>query len=946
MKSYDHKAIEQKWQEAWRDAHAFETSDHVDGKENEYILFEFPYPSGNLHVGHWYAFALTDIYARFRRLQGKNVLFPIGFDAFGLPAENAAIKHNLNPREWTYQNMDTMRTQLQSMGGTFDWSREVITCDPAYYKWTQYLFLELYKAGLVQKKITTVNWDPVDKTVLANEQVLPDGRAERSGALVEQKELEQWTINITKYADRLLEDVDALNWPTPIKDAQRNWIGKSEGAYITFVLANHSETIRVFTTRPDTLFGVTYLVLAPEHAHVEQLLPSIANKEAAEAYITQSKRRTERDRLIGDTQKTGVCLEGIFAINPATQEQVPVYIADYVLAGYGTGAIMAVPAHDERDHAFAELFKLPIKNVVAPRLIDERNPHVPGKEVVFREGIIAVVYNPKDDTYLTLNWPEQKWVTFVVGGMEEGEDPVEAAHREIIEETGYTNISYTRRLFGPTHTEFFAAHKNINRIAQSHVVLFTLIDETRVAVNEEESSLHNVSWVPKSALTTDMTHVEMKYILESLASGKERVVTEEGILINSGSFNGLTSAQARKQITESVNGELASTYKLRDWIVSRQRYWGCPIPMINCASCGSVPVPPEQLPVVLPDIDDFLPRDDGKSPLAKAVDWMHTNCPSCNGAAERETDTLDTFVDSSWYFLRYTDPQNTAQFADSNKLAVWMPVNFYSGGAEHTTMHLLYARFFHKALFDLGLVPASEPFTQRLNRGLILGTDGNKMSKSKGNVIDPDKEVERLGSDTVRSYLAFIGPYNEPGNYPWDPNGIVGVRRFIERAATITEHIVPQTPETVTRALHQSIKKVTEDTIRLKFNTAIAQLMTLVSAIMKEGISKEDAQIFAILLTPFAPHLAEEVWQELGGAGFVQAQKWPIHDSAVLITDTVQIAIQVNGKVRSHVEMSPQATQQEVEDVALAQEQVTRWLEGKTPKKVIYVQGKILSLVA
>jgi leucyl-tRNA synthetase len=785
MKSYDHKAIEQKWQEAWRDARAFETPDHVEGKENEYILFEFPYPSGNLHVGHWYAFALTDIYARFRRLQGKNVLFPIGFDAFGLPAENAAIKHNLNPREWTYQNMDTMRTQLQSMGGTFDWSREVITCDPSYYKWTQYLFLELYKAGLVQKKITTVNWDPVDKTVLANEQVLPDGRAERSGALVEQKELEQWTINITKYADRLLEDVDALNWPTPIKDAQRNWIGKSEGAYITFALANHSETIRVFTTRPDTLFGVTYLVLAPEHALVEQLLPHISNKESAEAYIAQTKRRTERDRLIGDTQKTGVCLEGVFAINPATQEQVPVYIADDVLAGYGTGAIMAVPAHDERDHAFAELFTLPIKEVV----------------------------------------------------------------------------------------------------------------------------------------------------------------TEEGVLINSGSFNGLTSAQAKQQITESVGGELASTYKLRDWIVSRQRYWGCPIPMINCASCGSVPVPAEQLPVVLPDIDDFLPRDDGKSPLAKAVDWMHTNCPSCNGAAERETDTLDTFVDSSWYFLRYTDPQNNTQFADPNKLAAWMPVNFYSGGAEHTTMHLLYARFFHKALFDLGLVPASEPFTQRLNRGLILGTDGNKMSKSKGNVIDPDKEVERLGSDTVRSYLAFIGPYNEPGNYPWDPNGIVGVRRFIERAATITEHIVPQTSETVTRALHQSIKKVTEDTVRLKFNTAIAQLMTLISAILKEGISSEDAKIFMVLLTPFAPHLAEELWQALGGEGFVQAQQWPVYDATLLLSDTIQIAIQINGKVRSHIEMPRESTQAEIEAVALSQEQVIRWLEGKTPKKAIYVPGKVLSLV-
>lgn len=803
MKQYDHKAIEQKWQDAWQDARAFETPDQVPGKENEYILFEFPYPSGNLHVGHWYAFALTDIYARFRRLQGKNVLFPIGFDAFGLPAENAAIKHKLNPRDWTYQNMDTMRAQLRSMGGTFDWSREVITCDPAYYKWTQYLFLQLHKAGLVQKKVTTVNWDPIDKTVLANEQVLPDGRAERSGALVEQKELEQWTINITAYADRLLTDLETLDWPQYIKDAQKNWIGKSEGARLKFSIADSDDTIEVFTTRPDTLYGVTYIVLAPEHSFVDAVRSRVTNPDTVQAYIEKTKRKSERDRLIGDIEKTGACLEGVFAINPATKEQIPVYIADYVLAGYGTGAIMAVPAHDERDYAFAQVFGLPIKPVIS-------------------------------------------------------------------------------------------------------------------------STASNAS---------------------TQNSDAEKIVTEEGILINSGPFNGLTSAQAKQQITESVGGTRTATYKLRDWIVSRQRYWGCPIPMINCASCGSVPVPEAQLPVMLPDIDDFMPRDDGKSPLAKASEWMHVACPVCGAPAERETDTLDTFVDSSWYFLRYTDPQNTTRFADADTLAGWMPVSFYSGGSEHTTMHLLYARFFHKALFDLGIVPHAEPFTRRLNRGLILGTDGNKMSKSKGNVIDPDKEVERLGADTVRSYLAFIGPYNEPGNYPWDPNGIVGVRRFIERAATLTEYITEKTPESVRRTLHQSIKKVTDDTARLKFNTALAQLMVLMSSIIKEGISKEDAKIVAILMTPFAPHLAEELWSELGGDGFVQLQQWPVYDPTLLVSDTMQIAIQINGKVRSHVEMPRESTQSEIEVVALQDEQVLRWLDGKTPKKIIYVPGKVLSLV-
>ncbi|MEY2640949.1 MAG: leucyl-tRNA synthetase [Candidatus Parcubacteria bacterium] len=945
MKQYNHSEIEKKWQQEWASARAFETPDTVAGKENSYILFEFPYPSGNLHVGHWYAFALTDIYARFERLRGKNVLFPVGFDAFGLPAENAAIKHGLNPRTWTYQNMDSMRAQMRAMGCTFDWSREVVTCAPEYYKWTQSLFLTLFNAGLVQKKTTTVNWDPVDKTVLANEQVLADGTAERSGALVEQKEMDQWTVSITKYADRLIDDLEPLDWPEAIKDSQRNWIGRSEGAKLTFTLSGSYGSLQVFTTRPDTLYGVTYLVVAPEHELVSVALPALANKDAVEAYITAAKRKTERDRLIGEKEKTGVLLDGVTATHPLTGESLPIYTADYVLKGYGTGAIMAVPAHDERDAAFAEAFGLPVKKVIAPRLVDDRNPHVEGKEVVTRNAVIAVVRNPENDTYLTLHWPAQQWHTFVIGGVEGEEDSVAAALREITEETGYTDVRFVRKLVGPTRSEFFAAHKDVNRIGYFDIHLFELGSLEQKVVAEEEVKKQTYEWVPRSALTTAMTHTEMPFILESLDTGKEFFWSGEGILVNSGEHTGLSSAEAKQRITEAAGGELVSTYKLRDWIVSRQRYWGCPIPIINCPHCGPVAVPEDQLPVVLPEIDDYMPRDDGRSPLAKATEWMQVSCPSCGGNAERETDTLDTFVDSSWYYLRYADAKNEQVFADREKLNAWMPVNFYSGGAEHTTMHLLYARFFNKALFDLGLVPSAEPFTKRLNRGLILGTDGNKMSKSKGNVIDPDTEVARFGADTVRSYLAFIGPYNEPGNYPWDPNGIVGVRRFLERAAAIPEHVVVETPAHVRQLVHQSIKKVAEDAARFKFNTAIAQLMVLTSAICKDGIGKDDAQLVAVILSPFAPHLAEELWQQLGGISLVAHEPWPQYDASLLEQATVIIAVQVNGKVRGQVEASKDATEADVLHAALGQESIQKWVGDTDPKKVIYVPGKLLSIV-
>jgi leucyl-tRNA synthetase len=807
---YNHKEIEKKWQGVWDEKGVYKTADQKAGAENEYILVEFPYPSGNLHVGHWYAFAVTDIYAKYRRMLGKNVLFPVGFDAFGLPAENAAIKNNLNPREWTLSNIEFMKTQMKSMGASFDWEHLVVTCSPEYYKWTQWLFLKFLENNLAYQSETNVNWCPSCKTVLANEQVTT-GRCARCESEVIQKKMNQWQLGITKYADRLIDDLDTLDWPHAIKEAQKNWIGRSEGSLIPFKVAfekaetadmeknNSSEiSFEVFTTRADTLFGVSYVVLAPESDLVQNLLEKVSNRTDVEAYISQTSKKTEMDRITDNKEKTGIELQGVFAINLANNEQVPIFISDYVLAGYGTGAVMAVPAHDERDFAFAKKFNLPIKVVIV--------------------------------------------------------DP-----------------------------------QNLNQ---------------------------NVL---------------------------EKVFTDEGVLINSDKFNSLTSADAASKITEFVGGKMTKNYRLRDWLVSRQRYWGCPIPVIHCAKCGVVAVPEADLPVVLPEISDFLPREDGKSPLAKATDWLNVKCPKCGGNAERETDTLDTFIDSSWYYLRYVDPKNDAEFASQEKQDKWLPVNFYSGGSEHTTMHLLFARFFHKALYDFGLVKSTEPFTTRLNRGLILGPDGNKMSKSKGNVIDPDEIVERLGADTVRGYLSFIGPYNEPGNYPWDLNGVVGIRRFIEKVCRIK--IATETSPEVRKELSRTIKKVTEDYQKLKFNTALAQLMIFTNLAEKNSISKEDYQIYLKLVFPIFPHVAEELWSESGGEGLLVEAKWPENIEIDSSNDKQILTIHINGRMRGTVEVEPNITEVQVQELAFSDPNIAKWLEGKNIKKTIYVKGKLFSVV-
>ncbi len=1130
MRGYDHTKIEKKWQAFWEKNKIYTAPDKAPGKDNFYLLVEFPYPSGNLHVGHWYAFAVPDILARYQRMHGKNVMYPIGFDAFGLPAENAAIKNKLNPRKWTEGNIAYMKKQIRSMGTSFDWSREVSTCDPDYYKWTQWLFLQLFKKGLAYQKETAVNWCPKDKTVLANEQVV-NGRCERCESEVVQKMMLQWNIKITDYADRLIDDLASLDWPEQIKESQRNWIGRSEGAEIDFgldlgrkykfvilhglhgfssegnrnrlawmkeeleklghevltpALPNPDEpaedeqvsvalkattydentvlcgfslgsvvalkvleklekpiarlvmaggfidtkfkdgklrgyeknwqwkfdaakikrnvdsitilhdlqdhaisddqvnrlskllevpitlattnkshfkgdkepdvlmwlrpTIRVFTTRADTLFGATYLVLAPEHPWLNKGLQNdgdtisiIRNRSEVLRYVKQASKKTELERQQETKDKTGVELKGVKAINPATGEKIPLYVADYVLGHYGTGAIMAVPAHDERDYQFATKFKLPIRRVIEP-VFRAKLPETKikeGQEIIKREAICAVIRNPKDDTYLCNVWKGIEMRGLLTGGVAEGEDKLKTALREIREETGYKNVRLASDPNLTINVFFYHRQKKENRWAHFHYLFFDLINESRDPINPSELAKHEFVWKKKSELKNFFTVFEGEFIANILDK-PDYAYTGDGTLINSGDYNDMSIEEGKGVITEAF-GRKKTTYKLRDWIVSRQRYWGVPIPILHCPKCGAQPVPDKNLPVELPEVKDYLPDGRGKSPLAKAKKWVTAKCPKCKGKAERETDTLDTFVDSSWYFLRYTDPNNKKKFADAKKMAGWMPVDLYSGGAEHTTMHLLYSRFWHKALFDLGLVKDSEPYKRRMNRSLILGPDGQKMSKSRDNVVDPDEVVERLGADTVRMYLAFIGPYNEVSSYPWNPDGVVGVRRFLERVWRAQGLVQSIDAAALNNILHKTIKKVGEDIFAQKFNTAISQMMIFLNAVeVAKNIGEGQWREFLKLLAPFAPHVAEELWRSKKKSS-VHKETWPAYDERFLKDETIMIAVQINGKTRGEVNVASDADKAAIEKAS--RDAVASRLEGKKIVRTIVVPGRLVNFV-
>ena len=799
MKEYNPNAIEKKWQKIWKDEKTFK-SEIDSNKKKFYPLVEFPYPSGQgLHVGHPRPYTAIDVVARKRRFEGENVMYTMGWDAFGLPAENYAIENKIHPATITEKNIDTFRGQMESIGFSFDWDREINTTDPDYYKWTQWIFLQMYKKGLAYKAETSVNWCPSCLVGLANEEVV-DGKCERCGSDVEHKLKNQWMLKITAYADRLIDDLDEVDFENRIKTSQINWIGRSHGADVNFKIKDKEEELTVYTTRPDTIFGVSYMVVSPEHPILEKYKDEIKNYEDIVDYKHQASLKSDFERSELNKDKTGVMIDGLSAINPLNEKEIPIWVSDYVLMGYGTGAIMAVPAHDERDFEFAKKFEMPI---------------IP-------------VYDSEEDL------------------------PV-----------------------------------------------------------------------------TDI---------------------EKGNSINSDFLNGLSASDAKKKAIEYIEennlGEAKTNYKLRDWVFSRQRYWGEPIPMVYCEDCGWVPVDEKDLPVKLPEIESYTPTATGESPLAKIDEFVNTTCPHCGKPAKRETDTMPQWAGSSWYYLRYADPHNDKALASKAALDYFTPVDWYNGGMEHTTLHLLYSRFWHKVLYDIGVVPTKEPYMKRTSHGMILGPDGQKMSKSRGNVINPDDIIRDFGADTLRTYEMFMGDFSSVAK--WSDEGVKGCRKYLERVYNLLDLV--EDGDLYSKELeiltNQTIKKVSEDYENLKFNTAIAQLMTLSNEMRSLGkITSKDFKTYIILLNPVAPHLTEELWEMAGFEGRLNETTWPSFDENKLSLDTVELPVQVNGKMRGKIMISKTASKEEALDLANEDKNVRTYIEGKDFRKVIYVPGKILNIV-
>ena len=802
---YDFASIEKKWQQKWLEEKPFTAVTGDKTREKFFGLIEFPYPSGQgLHVGHARPFTAMDIICRKKRMEGYNVLFPIGYDAFGLPTENYAIKNHIHPAKVTHDNIENFSKQLHMLGYSFDWDRVVNTTDPGYYKWTQWIFLQLYKHGLAYKATMPVNWCTSCKCVLANEEVV-EGVCERCGSPVIRKEKSQWMLRITKYADRLIDDLDDLDFINRVKIQQRNWIGRSEGTEVDFTATN-GDKLTVYTTRCDTLFGVTYMVMSPEHEYLKAWKDQIENWDEVEAYQAEAARKSDFERSELSKDKTGVRLKGIEAVHPVTGAHIPLFISDYVLMGYGTGIVMGVPGHDQRDWEFATKFGLPIVEVV------------------------------------------------------QGGDVMKEA--------------------------------------------FVLKDDT-------------------------------------------------GIMVNSDFLNGMTVKEAipamKKWVTEQGIGHPKTNFKLRDWVFSRQRYWGEPIPMIWCDKCGWQCVPEDQLPLVLPDVESYEPTDDGESPLSKMTDWVNTTCPCCGGKARRETDTMPQWAGSSWYFLRYMDPHNDQALASKEALQYWSPVDWYNGGMEHTTLHLLYSRFWHKFLYDLGVVPTKEPYHKRTSHGMILGEGGEKMSKSRGNVVNPNDVVAQYGADTMRMYIMFIGDFEKAA--AWSDNAVKGCKRFLDRVWNLHEGDVAE-GETYSAknesAIHKAIKKVSDDIEAMKFNTAIAALMALVNDFYANGVNKADLKALLLMLSPFAPHIVEEMWENLGfaNAGMACAQSWPAYDESKTMDAEVTIAVQVCGKMKGTIQVPMDSEEETVAVAAQADAKVARAIEGKNLVKVIYVKNRLINLIA
>jgi leucyl-tRNA synthetase len=961
-KIYDPKNIETKWIDKWEKDKIFKTEINMN-KKKFHVLDMFPYPSGEgLHVGHAKTFGGSDIFARFKRMQGFNVLHSTGWDAFGLPAEQFAIKMKTNPKIQTKKNTDNFEKQMRRIGLSYDWDRTVNTTSPEFYKWTQWIFKQLYKKEMCFESHEPINWCPSCKTGLANED-LEDGKCERCGSVVEKKPIRQWVIKITDYAEKLLQGLDTVGWHENIKDMQRHWIGKSEGAEIDFTLkslhtqvAPVEEKFTVFTTRADTLFGCTYCVFAPEHELVKKYLESgnITNKSEVQKYIDEAKNKSEIERGAEGREKTGVKLEGVVAVNPANKEEVPVYIADYVLASYGTGAIMAVPAHDERDREFAEKFNIPIKEVIEPVFVQTKgNEKFRENEEVFdRKGVYCIVRDINTKEFLIVYYKDQKNHSIVTGGVEEGEDIVETGLREIREELGFTNLKFVKKIGNKFHSYFYNNRKKANRGYHVDVLVYDLIDREMVEVSNEEKELHEAKFVSYENIEKV---IDTDDILEIFKIYKTGYYTGVGILTNSGKFDGLESEEAKKKITESVGGKMVTKYKLRDWVFARQRYWGEPFPIVFDTHHKSYVVADSELPIVLPDVESYEPTGDGESPLKNIKEWVEVK-GKINSDGEfvadpngetfyRETNTMPQWAGSSWYWLRYMDPKNEKELVSKIAEEYWNQVDIYIGGMEHATRHLIYGRFWNQFLYDQKYISTFEPFARLETVGLVLGAGGVKMSKRLGNVINPDDIAEQFGADTLRLYIAFSSAFHD--SFAWDEKAIVGPRRFIERVWAMQYKVdkdfsLSSEDETL---MHQTIKKVGSDIEKMYFNTAISQVMILCNQVDKqEKINLDLYKNILKLLAPLIPFVTEEIWQNLGETESIHKADWPKYEEAKCISKEVNMVVQIGGKVRDMFVVPYDTSDEEVIKLAKSTEGYKKWVTEE-PKKIIVIKNKLVNVV-
>lgn len=977
MQRYNPSEIESKWQQIWDDTQVYRAD--LDSDKPKYIAMSmFNYPSGaGIHIGHAMNYTISDVMARFKRQQGYESYHPVGWDSFGLPAENFAIKTGVSPQASMAKIIPSYHTQYKAMGWSNDWSKEITTSDPEYYKWTQWIFAEMFRAGLAYQEPRMQWWCAKCQTVLANEQVI-DGKCWRHDAAddpeVAKKEVKQWFFKVTEYADEMLEATDALDWSEVVKSAQKNWIGKSQGAEIEFAITNsmnkekrmknegktfritNSEAVTVFTTRPDTIFGATFLVLAPEHELVAKVVTDDA-RDVVENYVKQALKKSELERQ-ETKEKTGVPT-GAHAINPATGEKIPIWVADYVLSGYGTGAIMAVPAHDERDFEFAEKFKLPIVQVVAEyeEIRDGSYRSIQDDAKNLDRGVIDAIIRNDKNQYLVLKTDLEGF--FVGGGIEPEDKSIEdAIRREIVEETGYTNVISINQATPIVAAKAYKPKKERNE--KTWGAFYEVVVDGSVQIkNESDEGKHEILWVDEGEVEKYVTvkhHVEAwrKYL-----SKEQKQYVAEGVVVNSGVFDGMPTSEAREEIVawleEQGIGKSKTTYKIRDWSVSRQRYWGAPIPIVHCPKDGAVLVPDDQLPVVLPELDDFQPSGDGRSALARATDWLHTTCPKCGGPAERETDTLDTYICSSWYFLRYFDPQNFDKAFEPRVANKWMPIDFYNGG-DHATAHMIYARFMTRFFWHQGLLENPEPFKKFLFNGKVTASDGTMFSKSKGNGVDPLEIINQgYGADALRTYLMFAAPLEQWMR--WDPQGVPGTYRFLSRIWNLVQEFVEsdknaESNDDVLRIIHPTIRKVTADLEEQKYNTAIAAMMEATNKLYmlkKSGFDVKNWQFvlesLVALVAPFAPHLADELWHDLGRDTSVQRDSWPRWDKKYLTGDTLTIVVQVNGKVRAKLEIAKDTSEDDIKSAALADENVQKFVGSQKPAKVIYVPGRLVNIV-